>query len=106
MTGQIVDQYACIQYCRYNVYALIVLSIYGSLLLNFRLETVYVSTPSVYRQLAYGPGRGGPVSRIDFTKTSVSPVSPLKNRLSIGDTDSQGPKSIDFKAIKVSIFPG
>ena len=38
----------------------------------------------------YGPGRGGPVSRIDLTKTPVSPVSRLKNRQSIGDTDSLG----------------
>ena len=32
----------------------------------------------------------GRVSRIDFTKTLVSPVSRLKKRQSIGDTDSQG----------------
>merc|ERR1712016_269842 len=63
-------------------------------------DVTVASSPSDY----YGPGRGGPVSRIDFTKTPVSPVSRLKYRQSIGDTDSLGglkvsilrPQSIDF----------
>ena len=67
-------------------------------------EVCFFSVFCIFFNLYYGPGRGGPVSRIDFTKTSVSPVSPLKNRQSIGDTDSLGglkvsilrPQSIDF----------